>query len=208
MQCPSSQWTIVISVRLSIDFYQRGASVNPLLPCSVHLSITTIQCTSVKALWLAMSICQGNIISNVHLSMHCYQQCVSINALLPMCASVTGLISVWISIHALLTSSVDLSIKYQAVCICQCTITRSVHLSMHVCSWCASANALFPANTCEIFNMRFFQFRWCHFCRLSSQVCIKMGGGGRGGSGGVKDQIFLGCHFSKASYLSVLSHIL
>jgi hypothetical protein len=115
--------------------------------------------------------------------MHCYQQCVSINALLPKCASVTGLISVCISIHALLTSSVHLSIKYQTVCICQCTITSIVHLSMHVCSWCASANALFQANTCEIFNMRFFQFRWCHFCRLSSQVCITMGRGGGGGWG-------------------------
>jgi hypothetical protein len=33
-------------------------------------------------------------------------------------------------------------------------------------------------------------------------------GWGEGGSGRVKDQIFLGCHLTKASYLSVLSHIL
>jgi hypothetical protein len=86
------------------------------------------------------------------------------------------------------------------VCTYQCTSAPDVHLPMHYFKQIRVKSSI-----CGFFN-----FGDTTSVGSQAKCASQMGGRGDGvgGSGVAKDQIFLGCHFTKASYLSVLSHIL
>jgi hypothetical protein len=218
----------VVSMCLSLHI---PSNVHLSMPCSKQcVSVIAVssalsfheylnqQSASVNALYNPVSICQGTMISSVHLSRQYYQYCAPVNALLPA-----------VCIH---------QCTFAKVCICP-WFNQRVHLYMPFLPavWtyqsntkrCASVNALLPAvctYQCTSAPDVHLPMHYFKQIRVKSSICgfsnfvdatsvgsqakcaSQWGGGGGGGSGGVKDQIFLGCHFTKASYLYVLSHIL